>query len=143
MCNLSSLACQQFKSNFINRLCSISLITISLLKFGWKNCTLLHLFNCLRFYSFRDKITAFSSSSPFFRARLIDLLSSAERLTEVPIPTRFIFFSLGPPGKYRQCKQVGRSIATLMTDEVRKDRMLPYVLHKRLCSVTLLLVENT
>nr|CAB3266295.1 electroneutral sodium bicarbonate exchanger 1 [Phallusia mammillata] len=41
-----------------------------------------------------------------------------DRLTEVPIPTRFMFILLGPVGKHRQYHEIGRSIATLMTDEV-------------------------
>uniref|UniRef100_H2YXZ4 Anion exchange protein n=1 Tax=Ciona savignyi TaxID=51511 RepID=H2YXZ4_CIOSA len=39
------------------------------------------------------------------------------RLTEVPIPTRFLFILLGPVGNYKQYHE-GRSIATLMADEV-------------------------
>lgn len=42
-----------------------------------------------------------------------------EQLTEVPIPTRFLFILLGPTGSYPgQYNEVGRSIATLMSDEV-------------------------
>lgn len=40
-------------------------------------------------------------------------------ITEVPIPTRFVFLLLGPPTtdkkKYRE---IGRCMATLMTDDV-------------------------
>ena len=39
-------------------------------------------------------------------------------LTEVPLPTRFIFFMLGPPGTPGRYYEVGRAIATLMSDEV-------------------------
>ncbi|XP_066264175.1 electrogenic sodium bicarbonate cotransporter 1-like isoform X3 [Branchiostoma lanceolatum] len=39
-------------------------------------------------------------------------------LTEVPIPTRFLFFMLGPQGNHKQYHEVGRAIATLMSDEV-------------------------
>ncbi|KAK1336932.1 hypothetical protein QTO34_002970, partial [Cnephaeus nilssonii] len=39
-------------------------------------------------------------------------------LAEVPIPTRFLFILLGPLGKGQQYHEIGRSIATLMTDEV-------------------------
>ncbi|XP_035660550.1 electrogenic sodium bicarbonate cotransporter 1-like [Branchiostoma floridae] len=39
-------------------------------------------------------------------------------LTEVPIPTRFLFFMLGPQGNQKQYHEVGRAIATLMSDEV-------------------------
>lgn len=39
-------------------------------------------------------------------------------LTEVPIPTRFLFILLGPKGNHERYHQVGRAIATLMADEV-------------------------
>ncbi|XP_078702366.1 sodium-driven chloride bicarbonate exchanger-like isoform X3 [Branchiostoma floridae x Branchiostoma belcheri] len=39
-------------------------------------------------------------------------------ITEVPIPTRFLFFMLGPQGNQKQYHEVGRAIATLMSDEV-------------------------
>lgn len=39
-------------------------------------------------------------------------------LTEVPIPTRFLFILLGPKGNHDRYHQVGRAIATLMADEV-------------------------
>ncbi|XP_036397130.1 sodium-driven chloride bicarbonate exchanger-like [Megalops cyprinoides] len=42
-------------------------------------------------------------------------------LTEVPITTRFLFVLLGPLGKGPQYHEIGRSIATLMTDEVFHD----------------------
>ncbi|XP_069504877.1 sodium bicarbonate cotransporter 3 isoform X2 [Ambystoma mexicanum] len=42
-------------------------------------------------------------------------------LTEVPVPTRFLFILLGPHGKALQYHEIGRSIATLMTDEVFHD----------------------
>ncbi|CAL8236314.1 unnamed protein product, partial [Arctogadus glacialis] len=42
-------------------------------------------------------------------------------LTEVPIMTRFLFILLGPLGRGPQYHEMGRSIATLMTDEVFHD----------------------
>ncbi|XP_043116077.1 sodium bicarbonate cotransporter 3 isoform X3 [Puntigrus tetrazona] len=42
-------------------------------------------------------------------------------LTEVPVPTRFLFLMLGPFGKGGQYHEIGRSIATLMTDEIFHD----------------------
>uniref|UniRef100_A0A452VEZ7 Anion exchange protein n=1 Tax=Ursus maritimus TaxID=29073 RepID=A0A452VEZ7_URSMA len=41
-------------------------------------------------------------------------------LTEVPVPTRFLFLLLGPAGKAPQYHEIGRSIATLMTDEEKR-----------------------
>ncbi|XP_022527707.2 sodium bicarbonate cotransporter 3-like isoform X1 [Astyanax mexicanus] len=42
-------------------------------------------------------------------------------LTEVPVPTRFLFLLLGPYGKGPQYHEIGRSMATLMTDEIFHD----------------------
>jgi len=39
-------------------------------------------------------------------------------ITEVPVPTRFMFILLGPPGDHEKNHEIGRSIATLMSDEV-------------------------
>ena len=39
-------------------------------------------------------------------------------LTEVPIPTRFLFILLAPKGNHQRYHEIGRSIATLMSDEV-------------------------
>uniref|UniRef100_A0A8C1ERG8 Anion exchange protein n=1 Tax=Cyprinus carpio carpio TaxID=630221 RepID=A0A8C1ERG8_CYPCA len=39
-------------------------------------------------------------------------------LTEVPVPTRFLFILLGPKGKSKSYHEIGRAIATLMSDEV-------------------------
>lgn len=39
-------------------------------------------------------------------------------LTEVPLPVRFIFVLLGPPRDDDQYHEIGRSIATLMSDQV-------------------------
>uniref|UniRef100_A0AAQ5ZHX8 Anion exchange protein n=1 Tax=Amphiprion ocellaris TaxID=80972 RepID=A0AAQ5ZHX8_AMPOC len=47
-------------------------------------------------------------------------------LAEVPIATRFLFILLGPLGRGPQYHEIGRSIATLMTDEKRKkSNILP------------------
>ncbi|XP_037958639.1 sodium bicarbonate cotransporter 3 isoform X2 [Teleopsis dalmanni] len=39
-------------------------------------------------------------------------------LTEVPVPTRFIFVLLGPPGSQSNLHEIGRAMATLMSDEI-------------------------
>ncbi|XP_031572132.1 electroneutral sodium bicarbonate exchanger 1-like isoform X2 [Actinia tenebrosa] len=39
-------------------------------------------------------------------------------ITEVPIPTRFMFIMLGPPSTPGRYHEVGRAIATLMSDEI-------------------------
>ena len=39
-------------------------------------------------------------------------------LTEVPIPTRFLFILLGPKGCQNRYHEIGRAIATLMADDV-------------------------
>uniref|UniRef100_A0A8R1Y235 Anion exchange protein n=1 Tax=Onchocerca volvulus TaxID=6282 RepID=A0A8R1Y235_ONCVO len=42
-------------------------------------------------------------------------------LTEVPVPTRFFFILLGPTGNVTQYREIGRAIATLMSDEIFHD----------------------
>ncbi|XP_036381897.1 electrogenic sodium bicarbonate cotransporter 4 isoform X2 [Megalops cyprinoides] len=42
-------------------------------------------------------------------------------LTEVPVPTRFLFLLLGPPGKAKSYNEIGRAIATLMVDDLFSD----------------------
>ncbi|KAJ8686552.1 hypothetical protein QAD02_022346, partial [Eretmocerus hayati] len=42
-------------------------------------------------------------------------------LTEVPVPTRFIFVLLGPSGGISSFHEIGRAMATLMSDEVFHD----------------------
>lgn len=39
---------------------------------------------------------------------------------------RFLFLLLGPHGKGPQYHEIGRSMATLMTDEVRKRKIDPF-----------------
>ncbi|XP_055839109.1 sodium bicarbonate cotransporter 3 isoform X6 [Episyrphus balteatus] len=39
-------------------------------------------------------------------------------LTEVPVPTRFLFILLGPPGSNSNFHEIGRAMATLMSDEI-------------------------
>ena len=46
---------------------------------------------------------------------------SVGEITEVPIPTRFIFLLLGPPGSEAKCIEMGRSFSTVMVDEVCTD----------------------
>ena len=41
-------------------------------------------------------------------------------LTEVPVPTRFLFIILGPKGNIAKYHEIGRSISTLMSDEVNR-----------------------
>uniref|UniRef100_A0A8D3CJI7 Anion exchange protein n=1 Tax=Scophthalmus maximus TaxID=52904 RepID=A0A8D3CJI7_SCOMX len=42
-------------------------------------------------------------------------------LTEVPVPTRFLFILLGPHGKSKSYNEIGRAIATLMVDDLFSD----------------------
>ncbi|KAK5851522.1 hypothetical protein PBY51_023069 [Eleginops maclovinus] len=42
-------------------------------------------------------------------------------LTEVPVPTRFLFILLGPHGKTKAYNEIGRAIATLMVDDLFSD----------------------
>ncbi|XP_041089688.1 electrogenic sodium bicarbonate cotransporter 4-like isoform X3 [Polyodon spathula] len=42
-------------------------------------------------------------------------------LTEVPVPTRFLFVLLGPKGKGKSYNEIGRAIATIMVDDLFSD----------------------
>jgi len=42
-------------------------------------------------------------------------------ITEIPIPTRFIFIMLGPPGSEAKAIELGRSFATVMVDEINRE----------------------
>ncbi|XP_018420341.1 PREDICTED: electrogenic sodium bicarbonate cotransporter 4 [Nanorana parkeri] len=42
-------------------------------------------------------------------------------VTEVPVPTRFMFILLGPMGKAKSYIEIGRAIATLMVDDLFSD----------------------
>ncbi|KAB7498207.1 Electroneutral sodium bicarbonate exchanger 1 [Armadillidium nasatum] len=42
-------------------------------------------------------------------------------MTEVPVPTRFLFIMLGPRGGISRYHEIGRSMATLLSDEVFHD----------------------
>jgi len=44
-----------------------------------------------------------------------------EDVSEVAIPVKFIFLLLGPPAEPRKYREIGRSIGTLMSDEVFHD----------------------
>lgn len=44
--------------------------------------------------------------------------------TEVPVPTRFLFIILGPKGNLQRYHEIGRSIATIMSDEVIETKIL-------------------
>ena len=39
-------------------------------------------------------------------------------VTEVPVSTKFVFVLLGPPGSHGRYHEIGRSVATLLADEV-------------------------
>uniref|UniRef100_A0A3P8WTL5 Anion exchange protein n=1 Tax=Cynoglossus semilaevis TaxID=244447 RepID=A0A3P8WTL5_CYNSE len=54
----------------------------------------------------------------FVRLRQAVMLGA---LTEVPVPTRFLFILLGPKGKGKSYHEIGRAIATLMSDEIFHD----------------------
>lgn len=40
-------------------------------------------------------------------------------ITEVPVPSRFLFLLLGPKGSHSKNLEIGRSMSTIMVDEVR------------------------
>uniref|UniRef100_A0A8C8RSC9 Anion exchange protein n=1 Tax=Pelusios castaneus TaxID=367368 RepID=A0A8C8RSC9_9SAUR len=59
--------------------------------------------------------------SPFIAFVRLQQAVMLGALTEVPVPTRFLFVLLGPKGKAKSYHEIGRSIATLMSDEVFHD----------------------
>lgn len=56
--------------------------------------------------------------SAFLRLSTASLMGD---LTEVPVPTRFIFLLLGPTGGISRYHEIGRAMATLLSDEVFHD----------------------
>ncbi|XP_076856965.1 solute carrier family 4 member 4a isoform X3 [Brachyhypopomus gauderio] len=59
--------------------------------------------------------------SPFVALVRLQQAVMLGALTEVPVPTRFLFILLGPKGKAKSYHEIGRAIATLMSDEVFHD----------------------
>ncbi|KAL7302224.1 hypothetical protein TKK_0004899 [Trichogramma kaykai] len=55
------------------------------------------------------------SISAFIRLSQANIMGD---LTEVPVPTRFVFILLGPMGGIASFHEIGRAMATLMSDEV-------------------------
>merc|ERR1719392_179280 len=56
--------------------------------------------------------------SAFIRLQEATILGD---LTEVPVPTRFMFVLLGPFGGIQRYHEIGRAVATAMSDEVFHD----------------------
>uniref|UniRef100_A0A672GRW7 Anion exchange protein n=1 Tax=Salarias fasciatus TaxID=181472 RepID=A0A672GRW7_SALFA len=57
-------------------------------------------------------------SKPFVAFVRLAQATTLGGLTEVPVPTRFLFILLGPQGKAKSYNEIGRAIATLMVDDV-------------------------
>ncbi|KAJ8286159.1 hypothetical protein GJAV_G00035190 [Gymnothorax javanicus] len=58
---------------------------------------------------------------PFVAFVRLDRATTLGGLTEVPVPTRFLFILLGPSGKTKSYNEIGRAIATLMVDDLFSD----------------------
>jgi sodium bicarbonate transporter 10 len=56
--------------------------------------------------------------SAFIRLQEATILGD---LTEVPVPTRFLFVLLGPFGGLQRYHEIGRAVATVMSDEIFHD----------------------
>jgi hypothetical protein len=54
--------------------------------------------------------------------------------TEVPVPTRFLFIILGPKGNINKYHEIGRSISTLMSDEVKQLFFYSFLMFHELMS---------
>ncbi|KAM8865989.1 electrogenic sodium bicarbonate cotransporter 4 isoform 2-T2 [Synchiropus picturatus] len=60
-------------------------------------------------------------TKPFVAFVRLSQATTLGGLTEVPVPTRFLFILLGPQGKARSYNEIGRAIATLMVDDLFSD----------------------
>ncbi|XP_037535894.1 electrogenic sodium bicarbonate cotransporter 4 [Nematolebias whitei] len=60
-------------------------------------------------------------SKPFVVFVRLSQATTLGGLTEVPVPTRFLFVLLGPPRKTKSYNEIGRAIATLMVDDLFSD----------------------
>uniref|UniRef100_A0AAQ4P3P3 Anion exchange protein n=1 Tax=Gasterosteus aculeatus aculeatus TaxID=481459 RepID=A0AAQ4P3P3_GASAC len=60
-------------------------------------------------------------SKPFVAFVRLAQATTLGGLTEVPVPTRFLFILLGPHGKAKSYNEIGRAIATLMVDDLFSD----------------------
>ncbi|KAM9810257.1 electrogenic sodium bicarbonate cotransporter 4 [Neosynchiropus ocellatus] len=60
-------------------------------------------------------------NKPFVAFVRLSQATTLGGLTEVPVPTRFLFILLGPQGKARSYNEIGRAIATLMVDDLFSD----------------------
>ncbi|XP_041855264.1 electrogenic sodium bicarbonate cotransporter 4 isoform X3 [Melanotaenia boesemani] len=60
-------------------------------------------------------------SRPFVAFVRLAQATTLGGLTEVPVPTRFLFILLGPQGKAKSYNEIGRAIATLMVDDLFSD----------------------
>uniref|UniRef100_A0A672G573 Anion exchange protein n=1 Tax=Salarias fasciatus TaxID=181472 RepID=A0A672G573_SALFA len=60
-------------------------------------------------------------SKPFVAFVRLAQATTLGGLTEVPVPTRFLFILLGPQGKAKSYNEIGRAIATLMVDDLFSD----------------------
>ncbi|KAG5840302.1 hypothetical protein ANANG_G00187360 [Anguilla anguilla] len=58
---------------------------------------------------------------PFVAFVRLEQAATLGGLTEVPVPTRFLFVLLGPPGKAKSYNEIGRAIAALMVDDLFGD----------------------
>ncbi|KAM9823474.1 electrogenic sodium bicarbonate cotransporter 4 isoform 2-T4 [Syngnathus typhle] len=60
-------------------------------------------------------------NKPFVAFVRLSQATTLGGLTEVPVPTRFLFILLGPQGKAKSYNEIGRAIATLMVDDLFSD----------------------
>uniref|UniRef100_UPI003AAFE802 electrogenic sodium bicarbonate cotransporter 4 n=1 Tax=Centroberyx gerrardi TaxID=166262 RepID=UPI003AAFE802 len=60
-------------------------------------------------------------NKPFVAFVRLSQATTLGGLTEVPVPTRFLFVLLGPQGKAKSYNEIGRAIATLMVDDLFSD----------------------
>ncbi|XP_078469473.1 electrogenic sodium bicarbonate cotransporter 1-like isoform X1 [Lampetra planeri] len=59
--------------------------------------------------------------TPFVAFVRLQTATTLGGLTEVPVPTRFMFVLMGPKGRGKEYHEIGRAMATLMSDELFHD----------------------
>ena len=67
------------------------------------------------YFSLAETDISFLQISAFVRLSEARMIGD---ITEIPVPTRFVFFHLGPKDSEDKCIEIGRSMSTLMVDEV-------------------------
>uniref|UniRef100_A0A672M0B7 Anion exchange protein n=1 Tax=Sinocyclocheilus grahami TaxID=75366 RepID=A0A672M0B7_SINGR len=102
-----------FALRFNERLCGFSRFLFVLLGPNGKTKSYNEIGRAMGEVDFLDK--------PFVAFVRLAQAATLGGLTEVPVPTRFLFVLLGPNGKTKSYNEIGRAMATLMVDDLFSD----------------------